>query len=139
MQIYMSKINRILLGIWGFVYIIALIIIHMTYRYPLYWAEESTVIIVGSLIYIMLGVVLYCLYWLVNRKTTMLPLSGVSVKNLTIIVACASALKAFICICIYKSDDYIFMLDYQHGHPLMNTMGWMMISVFFFTLYKNMR
>lgn len=61
--------------------------------------------------------------------------NGLSVKSLTKIVACTSVLKAFICICRY----YGYIDIWSYGSILMDMICWITISVFFFTLYKNMK
>ncbi len=130
----MSKRNKVLLGVYAFVYVFALIIFHVTYRYPMYWEDESTIIIVGSLIYFIIG---FISYLALNRHTSMIQFSDVSVKKMTLIVACASVLKTFVCICMYNSD--ILFIEHFHGNLLFNMICWMLISVSFFTLYRNMR
>ena len=122
----MSKRNKILLGVCAFVYVFALIVFHMTYNYTMYWVDESTMIVIGSLIYILIGLILY---WALSWKASMLQIPDISIKMLTGIVACASVLRTLLCIFDRTWFDY----------PIINTMGWMMISVFFFVLYKKMR
>ena len=132
----MSKRTKIVIGICALLYVFALVVFHVTYRYPMYWMEESTVIVIGSLIYVSIGLILY---WALKRQVSIPQLSGISVKSLTKIVACTSALKALLYICIYSSNDFMFMINYQDGLLIINTMCWTIISVFFFTLYKKMR
>ena len=67
--------------------------------------------------------------------------NGISVKSWTRIVACASALKAIICICKYACyyNGYILFISNYHDYLLINMICWIATSVFFFTLYKNMK
>lgn len=122
----MSKKNKILLCVLLLVYIIALAILHATYDYTIYWEEETTIILRYSFIYIIIGLVIY---WAFNRKV-----SNITIKSATKIVAYASAFKAILCICPFFFDGYFTSI-----FPFVQTAAWATISVFFFTLHKNMQ
>lgn len=127
-MITMSKKNKILLGILLIVYVITLVIFHATYKYRAYWEEESSLIIRYSVYYIVIGMILYLIF---NRTTINALISNISLKRLTRIIAFASIIKAALCFL----DGYLFQ-----GFPiLLTTVGWIVISVFFFTLHKNMQ
>lgn len=128
----MSKTNKIIICILLLVYIIALVVFHATYEYTTYWEEEPPLIIRYSLIYIVIGLVLY---FAINRKALNgKAISNVSIKGITKIVAYASAIKAVLCI------SPIFIYGYFSGlYPFIHATAWMAISLFFFTLHKNMK
>lgn len=123
----MSKRNKIILSIWILVYVIALFIIHATYSFTTYWVEESSIILLFSLLNIVIGLILY---FAINRKIALPQYSAISVKGVTKIVAYASALKALLCICT---------LYFTNIHPSIHLVAWISISTFFFTLHKNMK
>ena len=122
----MSKKNKILLCVLLLVYVIALATLHATYEYATYWEEEPMVIIRYSFIYIIIGLVVYLAF---NGK-----FSDITIKGATKIVAFASAIKAFLCICPFFFDGYFTSII-----PFAQTAAWATISVFFFTLHKNMQ
>lgn len=122
----MSKKNKILLCVLLLVYVIALAILHATFDYTIYWEEEPTIILRYSFIYIVIGLIIY---WAFNGKV-----SNITIKGTTKIVAYASALKAFLCICPFFFEGYFTSII-----PFAQTAAWATISVFFFTLHKNMQ
>jgi hypothetical protein len=157
-MISMSKRNIILISVLLLVYIIVLVAFHATYEYTTYWEEETPIILRYSLLYIVIGLIIYfvfnrkainrnvlsnvsikgatkIMHLSSNRKTINRNiLSNVTIKSATKIVAYASAIKAFLCIClffIYLFSDYYL--------PLVHAAAWIAISAFFFTLYKNMK
>ena len=128
----MSIRNIIIICVLLLVYVIALVAFHATYEYTVYWEEETTIILRYSVPYLVIGLVIYLAFnWkAINWKA----LSNVSIKGATKTVGYASAIKAFLCICpffFYQYFDSIF--------PLIYTAAWIAISVFFFTLHKNMK
>ena len=125
-EISMSKKNKILLCVLLLVYVVALATLHATYDYTLYWEEEPMVIIRYSIIYIIIGLIVYFVF---NGK-----FSKITIKGATKIVAYASALKAFLCLCPIFFDGYFTSI-----FPFIQTAAWATISVFFFTLHKNMQ
>ena len=126
----MNKRDKIFLGVGLLVYAIALVIFHTTYDYAKYIEEEATVIIRYSLLYIAIAFIVY--YAL--KKRTMLNISNLTIKASTKIVAYASALKAILCIIPILIDSY-----FSSVIPFSYTIAWLVISVFFFTLHKNMQ
>lgn len=122
----MSKKNKILLCVLLLVYVIALATLHATYDYTIYWEEEPTIILRYSFIYIVIGLIIY---WVFNGKV-----SNITIKGATKIVAYASALKALLCICPFFFDGYFTSII-----PFAQMAAWITISVFFFTLHKNMQ
>ena len=127
----MSKRNIILICVLLLVYIIALVAFHATYEYTAYWEEETNIILRYSFLYIVIGLVLYFAFIrnAINGKV----LSNVSIKGVAKIVAYASAIKAFLCICPFLLNQYI-----DYFIPLFQAVAWIAISAFFFTLHKNM-
>ena len=126
----MNKRDKIFLSAGLLVYVIALVIFHTTYDYAIYFEEEATVIIRYSLIYIAIALIIY--YAL--KKMEMFSISNLTIKATTKIVACASALKAVLCIFPIFIDGY-----YVSIIPFVYTLAWIVISAFFFTLHKNMQ
>ena len=128
----MSKKNMILICVMLLVYIIALVAFHATYEYTAYWEEETTIILRYSLLYLVIGLIIYFAFnW---KAFNWKALSNASIKGITKIVAYASAIKAFLCICpffLYQYFSSVFSLVYMAA--------WIAISAFFFTLYKNMK
>lgn len=126
----MNKRDKIFLGVGLLVYAIALVIFHTTYDYATYFEEEATVVICYSLLYIAIALIVY--YAL--KKRTMLNISNLTIKASTKIVAYASVLKAILCIIPILIDGY-----FSSVIPFSYTIAWLVISVFFFTLHKNMQ
>lgn len=122
----MSKINKILICVLLIVYVIALATLHATYEYTTYWEEEPIVILQYSFIYIIIGLIIYLV---VNKKVP-----KITIKVATKIVAYTSVLKAFFCICPILFDGFITSII-----PFIHMAAWITISVFFFTLHKNMQ
>jgi len=131
-MIPMSKRNKIFVCVLLLVYVIALVVFHVTYDYTIYWEEEIPLIIRYSLVYIVIGLILY--YSLRRKAFDRKTFSNLSIKGATKIVAYASAIKAFLCICPFFFDMYFYSIV-----PLIQTAAWIAISAFFFTLYKNMK
>jgi len=128
--ILMSKKNKILLGVLLLVYVIALVVFHVTYDYTAYWDEESSLLMRYSFIYIVIGLVLYLVF---NWKTIKPLITNMTLKRMTKIVAYASALKAVLCLISFPFGGHSLLI------PLIQTAAWIAISVFFFTLHKNMQ
>ena len=126
----MSKRDKIFVGAVVLVYVIALVVFHVTYDYTTYFEEEADVIIRYSLIYIAVALILY--YILMRRAK--FSISNLTIKTTTKIVAYASALKAILCICPVLINGY-----FVSAIPFGYTIAWLVISVFFFTLHKNMQ
>lgn len=126
----MSKRGKIFVGVGVLVYVIALVVFHVTYDYATYFEEEADVIIRYSLIYIAVALILY--YILMRRAK--FSISNLTIKTTTKIVAYASALKAILCICPVLINGY-----FVSAIPFGYTIAWLVISVFFFTLHKNMQ
>lgn len=128
----MSKTNKILIGVLLLVYIIALVVFHATYEYTVYWEDETPIVVRYSLIYIVIGLVVFFAF---NRKAfNRKALSKVTIKDATKIVAYTSAIKAFLCICPILIEQVVSSII-----PFIHMAAWAAISVFFFTLHKNMR
>lgn len=131
-MISMSKKNMILICVMLLVYIIALVAFYATYEYTAYWEEETTIILRYSLLYLVIGLIIYFAFnW---KAFNWKALSNASIKGITKIVAYASAIKAFLYICPFFLNQYfssVFSLVYMAA--------WIAISAFFFTLYKNMK
>ena len=127
----MSKRHKIILGTLILIYVLALIVFHATYSYATYWIEESSVIIPGTIIYF--GVLLI-LYKTFSKNKAIIPKNSMSVKGITKIVAYASMFKAVLCIFPYLYEGYFYSIM-----PFMHTICWIVISIFFFTLHKNMQ
>ena len=126
----MNKRDKIFLSVGLLVYVIALVTFHATYDYATYFEEEATVIIRYSLLYIAIALIVYY----VLKKRAIFSISKLTIKATTKIVAYASALKAVLCICpIFIDGYYVTILS------LVYTSTWIVISAFFFTLYKNMQ
>lgn len=128
--IAMSKRGKIFVGVGVLVYVIALVVFHVTYDYATYFEEEADVIIRYSLIYIAVALILY--YILMRRAK--FSISNLTIKTTTKIVAYASVLKAILCICPVLINGY-----FVSAIPFGYTIAWLVISVFFFTLHKNMQ
>lgn len=126
----MSKRDKIFVGAVVLVYVIALVVFHATYDYATYFEEEADVIIRYSLIYIAVALILY--YILMRRAK--FSISNLTIKTTTKIVAYASVLKAILCICPVLINGY-----FVSAIPFGYTIAWLVISVFFFTLHKNMQ
>lgn len=126
----MSKRGKIFVGVGVLVYVIALVVFHVTYDYATYFEEEADVIIRYSLIYIAVALILY--YILMRRAK--FSISNLTIKTTTKIVAYASVLKAILCICPVLINGY-----FVSAIPFGYTIAWLVISVFFFTLHKNMQ
>ena len=126
----MSKRDKIFVGAVVLVYVIALIVFHATYDYATYFEEEATVIIRYSLLYIAVALILY---YMLKRRAKF-SISNLTIKAATKIVAYASALKAILCICPVLIDGY-----FVSAIPFGFTIAWLVISLFFFTLHKNMQ
>lgn len=126
----MNKRDKIFFGVGLLVYAIALVIFHTTYDYATYFEEEADVIIRYSLLYIAVALILY--YILMRRAK--FSISNLTIKTTTKIVAYASALKAILCISPVLIDGY-----FVSAIPFGYTIAWLVISVFFFTLHKNMQ
>lgn len=126
----MSKRGKIFVGAGVLVYVIALIVFHATYDYATYFEEEATVIIQYSLLYIAVALILYYIL----KKRTKFSISNLTIKTTTNIVTYASALKAILCISPVLIDGY-----FVSAIPFGYTIAWLVISVFFFTLHKNMQ
>ena len=126
----MSKRGKIFVGVGVLVYVIALVFFHVTYDYATYFEEEADVIIRYSLIYIAVALILY--YILMRRAK--FSISNLTIKTTTKIVAYASVLKAILCICPVLINGY-----FVSAIPFGYTIAWLVISVFFFTLHKNMQ
>jgi hypothetical protein len=126
----MSKRDKIFVGAVVLVYVIALIVFHATYDYTTYFEEEATVIIRYSLLYIAVALILY---YMLKRRAKF-SISNLTIKAATKIVAYASALKAILCICPVLINGY-----FVSAIPFGYTIAWLVISVFFFTLHKNMQ
>ena len=91
-MIPMSKRNKIFICVLLLVYVIALVVFHATYDYTRYWEEEAPLIIRYSLIYIVIGLILY--FALRRKAFDRKALSNLSIKRATKIVAYANAIKA---------------------------------------------
>ena len=144
-MISMRKRNIIIICLLLLVYIIAIVAFHATYEYTAYWEEETTIVLRYSLLYLVIGLVLFFAF---NRKAinwksvnwksnNWKVLSNVSIKGTAKSVAYASAIKAFLCLLplfFYGWYDYFYSI-----FPLINTVAWIAISTFFFTLNKNMQ
>lgn len=126
----MSKRGKIFVGVGVLVYVIALVVFHVTYDYATYFEEEADVIIRYSLIYIAVALILY---YILKRKAKF-SISNLTIKTTTKIVAYASVLKAILCICPVLINGY-----FVSAIPFGYTIAWLVISVFFFTLHKNMQ
>lgn len=126
----MSKRDKIFVGAVVLVYVIALVVFHATYDYTTYFEEEATVIIRYSLLYIAVALILY---YMLKRRAKF-SISNLTIKAATKIVAFASALKAILCICPVLIDGY-----FVSAIPFGFTIAWLVISLFFFTLHKNMQ
>lgn len=126
----MNRRDKILLGAGVLVYIIALVAFHATYDYAIYFEEEVTVIIRYSLLYIAVALVIYY----VQKKGAKYSISNLTIKATAKIVAYASTLKAILCISPVLIDGY-----FSSVIPFSHTIAWLVISVFFFTLHKNMQ
>lgn len=126
----MSKRDKIFVGAVVLVYVLALVVFHATYDYTTYFEEEATVIIRYSLLYIAVTLILY---YILKRRAKFC-ISNLTIKAATKIVAYASALKAILCICPVLIDGY-----FVSAIPFGYTIAWLVISVFFFTLHKNMQ
>lgn len=126
----MSKRDKIFVGAVVLVYVIALIVFHAAYDYTTYFEEEATVIIRYSLLYIAVALILY---YMLKRRAKF-SISNLTIKAATKIVAYASALKAILCICPVLINGY-----FVSAIPFGYTIAWLVISVFFFTLHKNMQ
>lgn len=126
----MSKRGKIFVGAGVLVYVIALIAFHATYDYATYFEEEATVIIRYSLLYIAVALILYYIL----KKRAKFSISNLTIKTTTRIVAYASALKAILCISPVLINGY-----FVSAIPFGYTTAWLVISVFFFTLHKNMQ
>ena len=127
----MSKRNIIIFGSLIIIYVLALIVFHATYSYTSYWIEESSIIIPATIIYF---IVVFTLYIIFNKKTIVIQNTNIGVKRATKIVAYASASKAVLGIFPYLYYWYFYDIM-LFIHPI----GWIVISIFFFTLYKNMQ
>lgn len=128
----MGKINRIIICVLLLVYIIALVVFHATYEYTTYWEEEFPIIIRYSFLYIVIGIILYVAF---NWKKLKPRISNITIKGTTKIVAYASLLKAILVL-------WPFLYYGWFGNIIsffMETAVWVVISVFFFTLHKNMK
>ena len=138
----MSKRNIIGVCVLLLIYIIALVAFHATYKYTKYWEYETTIILRYSLLYLVIGFIVYFFFirktikWkaLSNVSINGKALSNVSIKGTTKIVAYASAIKAFLCICPFFFYGYYG----SYIHTLIHAAAWIAISAFFFTLHKNM-
>ena len=126
----MSRRDKILLSAGVLVYIIALVFFLATYDYAIYFEEEVTVIIRYSLLYIAVALVIYY----VQKKGAKYSISNLTIKATAKIVACASALKAILCISPVLIDGY-----FSSVIPFTHTIAWAAVSFFFFTLHKNMQ
>lgn len=127
----MSK-NKITIYVLLLVYIIALVAFHATYEYSVYWEEETTIILRYSLLYLVIGLVIYFVF--IRKAITWKTLSNLSIKGTTKLVAYASAIKAFLC-----TYDLLFYGYFDAILTLAHMAAWIAISAFFFTLYKNMK
>ena len=129
----MSKKNKIILCVLLLVYVIALLVFHITYEYTTYWDEESSIIMRYSFVYIIIGLIIYLvLNWKAFALTSRI--SNLSLKGTAKIVAYASALNAFFCLSQILFEGYFY-----DNIPFIHTAAWIVVSVFFFTLYKNMK
>ena len=128
--IAMSKRDKIFVGAGVLMYVVALVVFHTTYDYAIYFEEEVTVIIRYSLLYIAAALIIYY----VLKKRAKFSISNLTIKTTTRIVAYASALKAILCISPVLIDGY-----FVSAIPFGYTIAWLVISVFFFTLHKNMQ
>lgn len=127
----MSKRSKIIFGFLILIYVLALIVFHATYSYSTYWIEESSIIIPATIIYF---IVVFTYYKLFYKDMTVTLNTNIGVKAATKIVAFASLFKAIICICPFLYDGYFFgVVSFAH------TICWIAISIFFFTLHKNMQ
>lgn len=126
----MSNRDKIFLSVWLLVYVTALVVFHATYEYTTYWEEETTAVIRYSLLYFAIGFVLY----LVLRKRSIYRISDWSIKQTAKVVAYASALKAILFICPFFYYGY-----FSSVIPFSLTIAWATMSIFFFTLHKNMQ
>lgn len=129
-MIAMSKRGKIFIGAGVLVYVIALVAFHATYDYVTYFEEEAADIIQYSLLYIAVALILY---YILKRRTKFCKYN-LTIKTTTKIVAYASALKAILCICPVLINGY-----FVSAIPFGYTIAWLVISVFFFTLHKNMQ
>ena len=127
----MSKRHKIILGSLILIYVLALIVFHTTYSFTTYWIEESSIIIPCTIIYF--GVVLI-LYKSFNKNETIKLKAKMGVKGITKLVAYASLFKAVICLFPFLYEGYFYSIM-----PNIHTVCWIVISVFFFTLHKNMQ
>lgn len=132
-MILMGKINKILICILLLVYIIALAVFHTTYEYTTYWEEESPIIIRYSVCYIVIGIILYMVVNWKNLKPRVSNIT-ITIKVATQIAAYASLLRAFLIIMPLLVSGFFYSL-----YPIIETLVWIVISVFFFTLHKNMK
>ena len=64
----------------------------------------------------------------------MMQLTNISIKGATKIAAYASLIKAFLIIVPFLIDGWFY--DF---YPIIETFVWIVVSVFFFTLLKNMK
>lgn len=130
----MSKKTKIIFGSLILIYVLALIVFHATYSYTFYWIEESTIIIPASIIYFIFVIIIYKVF---HKNATMTLNTNIGVKEATKIVAYASAFKAVLCICpyLYYYEYTYILMHMQFTHLIC----WIAITVFFFTLYKNMQ
>lgn len=134
----MSKRNKIFLSIWILVYVIALVIFHTTYSFTKYWIEESSIVLSASLFYIVIGLILYLTINRKNNKIELMHYSPISVKGATKIVTYTCALKAVLYLWTFCNASYYDYIHPLNIHPLIYIVAWITISVFFFTLHKNM-
>lgn len=127
----MSKKNIIILSVLLLVYVLALIVFHATYNYVTYFEFEAPIIIRYSCIYMIIGLILFGAF---NWQKWNTQLSDMSLKKLTLIVACVSGLKFLLNICHSVFNDYFYF-----GHnSFVVIISWLTVSIFFFTLHKNM-
>lgn len=127
----MSKRSKIIFGSLILIYVLALIAFHATYSYSTYWIEESSIIIPATIIYF---IVVLTYYKLFNKNMTVTLNTDIGVKAATKIVAYASLCKAVLCICPFLYDGYFYSVV-----PFAHIICWVVISIFFFTLHKNMQ
>ena len=64
----------------------------------------------------------------------MMQLTSISIKEATKLAACASLLRAFLIIMPFIANGW-----FSNLYPFIETFIWIVISVFFFTLHKNMK
>ena len=127
----MDKRKKIILVAYICVYVLALLLFHATYSYTTYWVEESSIIILASLVYVAIGIGLFIA---IKGKSSLQQISNISVKGAAKAVAYASICKAILLIIPYFSVSYFYSFL-----PCIYAVAWIAISVFFFTLHKNMQ